>query len=303
MNPLLFALPGNDDFAARLLPLLPCDPGVLTVRQFPDGESYVRLDTPVTAREVMLLCTLDRPDAKLLPLLFAAKALRELGAARVGVIAPYLAYMRQDRQFQPGEAVTSRLFAQLVSSFADWLVTVDPHLHRLADLNEIYSVPSHVVHAAPLVSGWIAGLGDPLLVGPDSESEQWVSAVARAAGVPHIVLRKTRRGDRDVSVSVPDVERHRHRTPVLIDDIISTARTMIETVVHLKRAGLRPPVCIGVHAVFAGTAHADLIEAGAARIVTCNTITHETNGIDLSAAVAEGVRTLRATNVFGGDRP
>src|SRR5690606_18318447 len=99
-------------------------------------------------------------------------------------------------------------------------------------------------------SSWIAGLGDPLLVGPDSESGQWVSAVARAAGVPYIVLRKTRRGDHDVSVSVPDVERHRHRTPVLIDDIISTARTMIETVVHLKRAGLRPPVCIGVHAVF-----------------------------------------------------
>jgi ribose-phosphate pyrophosphokinase len=292
MRPLLLALPGNADLATRLVSLLHAESGLVTVRRFPDGESYVRLDSPVADRQVILLCTLDRPDAKLLPLLFAANTARELGATRVGLIAPYLAYMRQDRQFQAGEAVTSRLFARLVSSFVDWLVTVDPHLHRIADLHEIYAVPSVVVRAAPLVSEWIASLDDPLLIGPDGESEQWVSAVARAAGAPYIVLHKTRRGDRDVSVSVPEVERHRHRTPVLVDDIISTARTMIETVGHLKRAALASPVCIGVHAVFAGSAYADLMTAGAERVVTCNTIAHQTNGIDVSAIIAEAARGL-----------
>lgn len=292
MKSLFLALPGNGNLAASLAPMLDAEIGLLTLRQFPDGESYVRIDSPVAGRDVILLCTLDRPDAKLLPLLYIARTARDLGARRVGLIAPYLAYMRQDRQFQAGEAVTSRHFAQLVSLFADWLVTVDPHLHRLSSLSDVYSVPAREVHAAPLISQWVAQLHAPVLIGPDGESEQWVAAVAREVGAPYLVLRKTRRGDRDVEVSVPDIEQYRQRTPVLVDDIISTARTMIETVGHLKRAGLAPPVCVGVHAVFAGTAYSDLIAAGVARVVTCNTIEHETNAIDLAPVVAAVARDL-----------
>ena len=259
----------------------------------------MRIESNVAGRKVILLATLDRPDAKLLPLLFSAQTARELGAVQVGLVAPYLAYMRQDRQFQPGEAVTSRHFARLISQFADWLVTVDPHLHRLTSLGEIYSNRTRVVHAAASISKWVSELASPVLIGPDGESEQWVSAVARDAGVPYLVLRKTRRGDRDVEVSVPDVERHLGRTPVLVDDIISTARTMIQTVGHLKRAGLPPPVCIGVHAVFAGDAYADLKRAGAAQIVTCNTIAHESNAIDLAPAVAAAARESSARSARG----
>ena len=294
MNPLLLALPDNENFASALVRELSAELGVLVLRQFPDDESYVRIDSPVAGREVILLSTLDRPNAKLLPLLFVARTARELGAARVGLIAPYLAYMRQDRQFRPGEAFTSRHFAQIVSLFLDWLVTVDPHLHRLSSLNDIYSIPTRVVHAAPLLSQWVAQLDTPVLIGPDSESEQWVAAVAEGARTPYLVLHKTRRGDRDVEVSVPDIERYRQSTPVLVDDIISTARTMIETVRHLKRAGLVAPVCIGVHAVFAGAAYTDLIGAGAARVVTCNTIAHESNLIDVSALIAMAARELMA---------
>ncbi len=301
MKPLLFALPGNTHLADSLVSQLDAERGTLTLREFPDGESYVRIDSPVAGREVVLLCTLDRPNAKLLPLLFLARTARELGATRVGLIAPYLAYMRQDQRFHEGEAVTSRHFAQIVSLFADWLVTVDPHLHRFSDLDEIYSVPNRVVHAAPLISQWVARLNTPVLIGPDGESEQWVAAVARAAGAPYLVLQKIRRGDRDVEVSVPDIELHRSRTPVLVDDIISTAHTMIETVGQLKRAGLAPPVCVGVHAVFAGSAYRDLRAAGATRVVTCNTIEHETNAIDVAAVV--GTAALELMDRSPGAQP
>ena len=139
----------------------------------------------------MLVCTLDRPDDKFLPLVFAAAAARDLGAHGSALSAPYLAYMRQDRRFQPGEAVTSTYFAKLLSSQIDWLVTVDPHLHRRGSLAEIYSIPTQVMHAAPLISDWIRSeVKMPLLIGPDSESEQWVAAVARDAGAPHVVLQK-----------------------------------------------------------------------------------------------------------------
>ena len=131
-----------------------------------------------------------------------------------------------------------------------------------------------------------------MLIGPDSESEQWVTAVAADAGAPFVVLEKTRRGDRDVEVSIPEVGKWRDRTPVLVDDIISTARTMIETVGHVRAAGLKSPVCIGIHAVFTDNAYVELKQAGAGEIVTCNTIGHDSNRINVSGLIASAVRRI-----------
>lgn len=290
MAPIVFSLPGNEVLSSALVKRLDAERGELELRRFPDGETYVRLGTPVDRRRVILVCTLDRPDAKFLPLVLTAAAARDLGAMQVGLVSPYLAYMRQDRRFQAGEAVTSAYFAALLSKQVDWLVTVDPHLHRRSSLSEIYSIPFAVQHAASAISAWIRDeVRSPVLIGPDSESEQWVAAIAREAGVPFIVLEKNRRGDRDVEVSVPKVERWRDHTPVLIDDIISTARTMIETIVHLKAASLSPPVCIGIHGVFADNAYDEMQAAGAGRVVTCNTISHPSNAIDLTDLLADGV--------------
>lgn len=295
MTPILFALPGNESLGTALSHSLDVTLGNITVRRFPDGESYVRFDSEVAQRAVVLLCTLDRPDDKVLPILFAAGAAKELGAASVGLVAPYLAYLRQDRRFQPGESTSSRHFASLISGAFDWVVTVDPHLHRYATLGAVYSIPTSVLHAAPRIAAWIrAEVSSPLLIGPDSESGQWVSEVATVAEAPYVVLEKRRRGDRDVEVSVPEVERWRKHTPVLVDDIISTARTMIETVRHLHAAGLAAPVCIGVHAVFAGDGYLALRAIGVERIVTCNTIAHPTNEIDLGEMLVRGTREMLA---------
>ena len=292
-RPLLIPLPGNDPLVDGLASGIGADVGRVAIRRFPDGETYLRYETPIAGRSLVLLCTLDRPDDKFLPLAFAAAAARDLGAVRVDLVAPYLAYMRQDRRFQQGEAVTSTYFAKLLSGQIDSLVTVDPHLHRRSSLAEIYSIPTQVLHAAPLISEWIRSeVKMPLLIGPDSESEQWVAAAARDAGAPYVVLQKLRHGDRDVDVSVPDVARWRDHTPVLVDDIVSTAHTMIETIGHLKREGMQPPVCVAVHGIFAGSAFSDLVAAGAGRVVTTNTIPHATNAIDITGLLAQGVRAI-----------
>lgn len=294
MKSLILSLPGNDVLADALTTRLDGEKGKTVVRRFPDGESYVRIENDVEGRSIILCCTLDRPDEKVLPLLLLAATAKDLGAARVGLVAPYLAYMRQDRRFQPGEGITSVYFARLLSGAIDWLVTVDPHLHRRASLAEIYSIPARVIHAAPLISRWIReNISSPVLIGPDRESAQWVSEIAAGAGAPYLVLEKIRRGDREVEVSVPETDRWRGYTPVLADDIISTARTMMETVGHLRRAGLAKPVCIGIHAIFADRAEEELRDAGALRVVTCNTIPHPSNGIDLGDLLAEGVREMK----------
>lgn len=293
--PVILALPGNERLAAGLAAAMPAEAGRLTVHRFPDGESYVRIETPVAGRHVVLACTLHDPDSKLVPLLFAAATAKELGAARVGLVTPYLGYMRQDKRFQDGECISSIHFARLISGHLDWLATVDPHLHRHASLDEIFSIPGTIVHAAPLIAQWVrAHVPAPVVVGPDGESEQWVSEVARHAGAPWLVLEKTRRGDRDVSVSVPDAAALRGRTPVLVDDIISTAHTMMAAARQLADGGGARPVCIGVHAVFAGDAHAELQAAGASRVVTVNTIPHASNAIDATDAIARAVAGMAA---------
>lgn len=290
MRPIVFHLPGDDAFAARLAAALGAETAAVALHHFPDGESLVRLEADVRGRPVILSCGLAQPDARTLPLLFAADAARDLGATRVGLAAPYLAYMRQDHRFRPGEAITSRTYARLLSSTFDTLVTVDPHLHRYRSLDEIYSLRSTVVRAAPLIARWVLENTErPLLIGPDSESEQWVSEVAAGAGAPFIVLRKIRHGDRDVEVSPPDAGAWRDRQPVLVDDIISSARTMIEAVGSIRRAGLAAPVCIGVHALFAPGAYDELQACGVARVVTCDTIAHPSNGIGVAEPMAQAL--------------
>jgi ribose-phosphate pyrophosphokinase len=286
-EPMLLPMPGNEAMAAALAQRIGAATGQIELRSFPDGETYLRYAQDVAGRQLVIVCTLDHPDTKFLPLLFAAKTARELGVVRITLVAPYLAYMRQDRRFQPGEAVTSRCVAELLSGAFDALVTVDPHLHRYHSLSDVYTIPSQVVQAAPLISGWIKShLQNAVLIGPDSESEQWVSAVARGAGAPFTVLEKIRHGDRDVEIRVKDRSLLTRRVPVFVDDIVSSGRTMLEAIRQLRGSTEFLPVCLSVHGLFADRSDELLVQAGA-RVVTTNTVPHKTNAIDISEPLAQ----------------
>jgi ribose-phosphate pyrophosphokinase len=117
--------------------------------------------------------------------------------------------------------------------------------------------------------------------------------VASAVPCPFVVLEKTRHGDAEVSVSeIPRDRAVPGRTPVLVDDIVSTGGTLVEAVRCCRSGGLAAPVCLAVHAVFAPGAHDALLAAGAGRIVTTNTIPHATNAIDVAGLLAGAVARL-----------
>lgn len=278
--------------AGKLASHLGAELGEIETRQFPDEETYLRFRTSPAQRSVALVCTLDHPDSKYLPLLFAASAARQLGADRVGLIAPYLSYMRQDQSFHSGEAITSATFGRALSSAIDWLVTVDPHLHRYRSLAAIYSIPARVAAAASMIAAWIsATVPGPFIIGPDIESEQWVATVAGLVGAPYQVLSKERLGDRDVRVTIPELDGLAHRTPVLVDDIVSSAQTMLETTRQLRERGFAPAICVAVHALFTEQSYARLRES-AALVNTTNTVVHPSNAIDVSAVIAAAAAEL-----------
>ena len=276
--------------ASSLVQRLQGELAKLEYRAFPDGESYLNLLSEAAGRDCLVVCSLHDPNSKFLPLLFTAELLRDLGAKRVALVAPYLCYMRQDKRFHQGEALTSRSFASVISRSFDFLITVDPHLHRYESLDEIYGIPSQVIASAESVASWILSeVKQPLLLGPDSESEQWVAEVARLAGAPFEVLHKHRSGDLQVEVSVPHVDQYLSHTPVLVDDIISSGRTLLETLHHLEKAGMQPAVCIGTHGLFAAGAW-ELLKAGPVKaVVTSNSVPHPSNAIDLAPALAQGL--------------
>ena len=283
------ALPGNEKLAADLARLRKGERGDLEVRRFPDGESYVRIASDVYGKDVVLVATLARPDDKFLPLIFAAEAARRLGARTVRLVAPYLAYMRQDAVFRPGEALTSRHFADLLSAAIDGLVTVDPHLHRYRSLGEIYRCETRVVRAAPLLAAWIkANVERPLILGPDSESEQWVSEIAAAAGSPYAIFGKERHGDRDIRLVLPDLSRWAGLQPVLVDDIVSSGATMLEAASRLRDEGFARPFCLAVHALL-GAEDSERLGEAAAGLATTDSVPHPSNRLALAPLLAEAV--------------
>lgn len=295
MSRVLLCFPAHARLGRSLASLVHAPYCEVAWRHFPDGESLVSIPDDLRDADVAILATLHQPDAIAMPLRFAAETAREFGARSVGLVAPYLAYLRQDARFQPGEAVSGPLFARFLESSFDWLVTVDPHLHRIAALSDVFAIPARNVAAAPALAAWIrTHLPDAIVIGPDSESRQWVDEVARLAGVRGQVLAKIRHGDREVEVTLPDADAARGRTPVLVDDIVSTGRTMLATLTHLRALGLPPATCMATHAVFGDDVCEQLLAAGAARVISTDTIPHSTNAIDIAPLLA-----MAAEDLFG----
>ncbi|OYD23582.1 ribose-phosphate diphosphokinase [Oceanimonas baumannii] len=294
MTPLLFSLPKDHALFTPLCKGLPAIEGGLEFRRFPDGESYLRVCSDIEpGQPVIILADLSRPDARFLPLYFLCDTLKELGAGQVGLLAPYLCYMRQDTRFHPGEAVTSRSFAHLLSHRFDWLLTVDPHLHRYHALSDIYTIPATTVHATPLLVDWLRARSEPLLlVGPDAESEQWVSALAQASGHPFVVGSKQRRGDRDVHIRLPDLSGYHRHIAIMVDDVISSGQTLLRCARALTDAGIERIEAAAIHGLFADRIEDQLQNAGVQRLITTNSVSHPSNGLDLTPLLLEPLRQL-----------
>jgi ribose-phosphate pyrophosphokinase len=268
-------------------------------RRFPDGESYLRIDEDVSGQDVWIVADLSPPDAALVPVLLLADALHAQGASRVGLLAPYLPYMRQDMAFRSGEVVSARHLGALLSQHVDALLTVDAHLHRIASLDDVFRIPAVNLSAAGLIGDWVREhVRNPLLVGPDAESAQWVEAAARVAQCPCTVLRKERYGDRYVCIEGDFAPAMKRLQAVLVDDVASTCSTLIEAGRLLQRAGFSAPQAAVVHAIFTGDAADRLGASGVERVVSSDSLPHPSNGIALAPLLSRAVREFEAGRVM-----
>lgn len=296
----IHAFGDQEEPARRLAHALGARFRMVQLRRFPDGESLVRI-SPETGAAVVY-CSLDQPNGRLVDLLLASSALRDSGARSIVLVAPYLCYMRQDTAFQPGEAVSQKVIARLLSDAFDRVVTVDPHLHRTHDLSSVFSIPVTQLSAAPLLGRAITAAKagkDVVLVGPDRESRQWVEAAASSSALEVLVGRKVRRGDRDVAIEIQGLDRVSGRTAVLVDDIVSSGSTVCAAASRLLDAGADRVDLFATHMLSSETDTSALYAAGVSRIVSTDSVRHITNGIHLAPLLAAALLSPQDEAIFG----
>jgi len=293
-DPMLLCFEDELDSATRLAQAAHLTPVVMERHRFPDGEIRLRLPETLPAH-VVILRTLNDPNDKLIELLLLAQTARMLGATHLTLVAPYLAYMRQDMAFRPGEAISQRIVGKFLAGLFDAVITVDPHLHRVATLQQAVPLAHAIVlSGAPLLSDWIAAQRHkPLLIGPDEESAQWVAMAAARHGFDHAVCRKVRHGDRVVEVALPNVMLA-GRQVVLLDDVASTGHSVARAAQLLLAAGAVSVDVAVTHALFSGDALQVMQAAGIGEVWSTDCVAHPSNAVSMTSALAAAMIQLEA---------
>jgi ribose-phosphate pyrophosphokinase len=284
-------LAGAADDAGRLAARLGLPLHVMDVHRFPDGE--IKVTVAAATDTVVLYMPLDVPNEKLIALLFAAEALRRGGARRLVLVAPYLCYMRQDTAFDPGEAISQRVIGALIARTVDRVVTVDAHLHRTHTIGDVFpGIAAQDLSAMPAIAETLRGTlaAATVVVGPDEESAPWVSELAQKLELDHVVGRKTRAGDRSVSICFTDGTRLKDRPVLLVDDIVSSGGTLVTCARSLLAAGAASIDCVVTHALFPPAMLEEFKRAGIRSLRSTSSIPHPTNAIRLDGPLAVALR-------------
>ncbi len=289
---MILAFPDYLSQAQRLAARLDVQLAEVSLHHFPDGESLIRL--PPSLPEHLIVCrSLNQPNDKLIELLLCATTARELGAKRLTLVSPYLSYMRQDIANQPGEAVSQRIVGKLLADLFDDVLTVDPHLHRISSLTQAIPIKNAIsLTAADEIGTFLkAKFKHALLLGPDSESEQWVRAIAGNIGFEYAIADKNRLGDKQVEMSLPDRD-FGNQPVVIIDDIASTGRTLAKAAGLLQARGCQDIYAVVTHALFCGDAYTHILDAGVKTIWNTDSIDHPSSCIRLDGLLADAIKAI-----------
>jgi ribose-phosphate pyrophosphokinase len=296
----------STNLAEKVAKQLGQEPGRIEIKRFPDGDKYVRILDEVNGQDVAVIQSLyHKPDQRIFAdqnifeLLMIIDTLRDLGAKTIAVVAPYLAYARQDSRFFPGEAVSSQIIARLLEDVGTTkFLTVDCHLHRLGDVSKIFKIPAQNLSAMPLLGKYaLENLHPkkPLVIGPDEEAEQWAAIVAKELDAEHTVFQKKRirkegATESRVEITASDIDLN-GRDAVFADDIISTGGTLAKATKACKKMGARRIYALCTHPVLADGALERVKSAGIHKVVGTDTIPSSISQVSVAPVIAAALKS------------
>ncbi|MEM2236878.1 MAG: ribose-phosphate diphosphokinase [Candidatus Caldarchaeum sp.] len=264
--------PSSSELAGKLSSILQVPAVGVEHKLFPDGESYIRFEDGVAGEDVVLVQGLHPPqDTNLTQLLLMADCLKDLGAASIRAVIPYMAYARQDRRFREGEAVSIlTLFKLLKAVGINEVLTVNIHSPWVLD-NAAVRVKN--IDATGLLATYImqAGVEKPLILAPGKKGLEMAASAASVMETSYGHI-ESRRDPVTGAVTVSTDADPKGRETVLVDDVISTGQTMVKCVQLLRNMGASRIIVACVHGLFVGSAYEKISAAGADLIITTDTV-------------------------------
>lgn len=264
----------------------------IDIHRFPDGEIKLTLPHNLPSH-VIIYCSLNDPNEKLIALLLATETARKLEVKTLTLVAPYLCYMRQDIAFHAGEAISQTIIGKFLANLFENIITVDPHLHRIQFLSQAVPAKNTIsLSATSLMATFLSQrFKAPILLAPDSEAEQWVKAVANPNEWEYGVCQKLRAGDKQVNITLPNLNL-KERQVILVDDVASSGQTLIETIKLCLLQNAAEVNILVTHALFGEDIHLCMKNAGASNIWSTDSVTHPTNQIKLCGLLEQAISNL-----------
>jgi len=268
---LLLSGRSNPGLATEIGELIGKSPDAATIKQFADGEIFVRIDRNARGRDVFIVQTTSAPADTIMELLLLIDAARRASAARVTAVIPYFGYGRQDRKDQPRVAIGAKLVANLVvAAGADRVISIDFHQHQIQGF---FDIPVDHLYASPVLTKYFLGLAleDLVVVAPDVGSAKMARGFARRLGATFAIIdkRRPKANASEVLNVVGDVD---GKTCLLVDDMVDTAGTLTNAVYALKERGAEKIYAAATHALLSGPAVERLSGAPLEEVVVTNTI-------------------------------
>ena len=260
----------------------------INLQEFPDGELKMDLNTNPKGKEVVLISSMAlEPNKKIIQTILAGGILKDYGAKKIILVATYFPYLRQDVHFYKYDSFSSRYIAKMFSLF-DKVVTIDPHLHRIKDMKKWGKNFTHIT-ANELVAKYMKNKFKKnfTVLGPDGESSQWNRPIAKVLGKEVIVLKKHRYNSKKIKVHQEGNKRVEENV-ILVDDIISTGKTLVGAIQLAKKEGGKNFFCIAIHGPLTKEA-AELISKHA-KLITSNTIPTKYSKIDVSSIIVDELK-------------
>jgi ribose-phosphate pyrophosphokinase len=265
--------PAAAGLGATVCEILGVSAAAYECRRFPDGELQIELHESVRGRDLYLLQPTCPPvEQRMLELLLLADACCRAGAERITAIIPYLGYARQDRRSHR-RALGARVAASVIGTAElDRLMLIDAHTPAIEGF---FDVPMDHLTAVPLLARAARSSvrDDSVVVAPDLGAVKLAREYSRLLRVPMAFVHKTRL-DGDTVKAHEVIGDVRGRTPLVIDDMLSTGGTLEAAVAALRAAGAVDPIAVAVtHALCVGRAAEILPALGLARLLATDTVT------------------------------
>jgi ribose-phosphate pyrophosphokinase len=268
---LLLAGRANRPLAKEIGELLGQSVDDCTIRDFADGEIFVRIDRNARGRDVFIIQSTTAPAENTMEMLLLIDAAKRASAARVTAVVPYFGYGRQDRKDQPRVAIGAKLMANmLVAAGADRVVSIDFHQHQIQGF---FDIPVDHLYAAPVITQYFRekGLQELVVVSPDVGSAKMARGYSKRLGATFAIIDKRRPAANVAEVLnvVGDVD---GKNCLITDDMVDTGGTLANAVVALKERGARGVYAAATHALLSGNAVEKLSSVPLEEFVVTNTI-------------------------------